>query len=183
MSERNQRGRSGLNRRRLLKAAGGVVAGVAALSGTASAHQSQFFGCSRVCTDTDGNYAVVAVDDTFECRPLETESDREDVPWDWGSYCYEAAEGEVIVGMLEEEVWVGNTRTEDGGCYLCVNPNACAEEHFYSPAAIIYHLYLNDTCGPCGDSITPKGNCRAYGAPGPDAPPWIWYQSDWRQND
>lgn len=53
-----------------LKMAGGTALAVTALSGTASAHQSKFFGCDRVNSGTDGDFAVVSVEVGYECREM-----------------------------------------------------------------------------------------------------------------
>ncbi|MFB6141499.1 MAG: hypothetical protein ABEJ26_13815 [Halosimplex sp.] len=152
-----------VDRRTVLKMAGGTAVAVTALSGTASAHQSKFFGCERVCSGTDGDYAVVSVDDGYECRLLENRGRDEDVPWDWDAHCYVAGEGEAVVGYLAEDQIQGDERTNKG-CWLCVNPNACAEEH-YEDARQIRSELDGSTCGPCEGEMNISVECESTAGP------------------
>lgn len=156
---------SGINRRRLLRSVGVAAAAFVGVSGTASAHKSKFFGCDRVCTGTQGSYAVVAVDDTFECREMPQASGSEDVPWDWTTYCYEAADDEVVVGLLEENVIEGSTENEDGTCALCLNGNDCAMAAYDSASAVVTALNESDTCGVCAGNVELSSSCTTYTAP------------------
>jgi len=169
-------GRStGVPRRQLLKTVGAGAIGLVAASGTASAHRSQFFGCSQVCTDTDGDYAVVYDRGDYECRPITRSSNRNNLPWDYGAYCYEADWDEAIVGMIEENVLVGDTTVEDGVCTLCVNPNRCAENYYDDPGDIVDALNEHDSCVPCQGSVELGDDCTVYGSSGrngDDDRPW-----------
>ena len=141
------------NRRRVLKGLGAATLGVAGATGTASAQQYQFDSCRRVCGDTDGDLAIVATDDGFECRPMTTESDDADVPWDWGAHCYTATEDEVIVGALEESAWQGRRLFDTWACELKLNPNACAKEHYEDAVDIRIALDGSESCGACAGTI------------------------------
>jgi hypothetical protein len=154
-----------LNRRQLLKTVGVGAAGLVAATGTASAHQSKFFGCSQVCTDTGGNYAVVNDGDSYECRRITRASDRGNLPWDWGAYCYEAEDDEAIVGLIEEDVLVGDT-IDDGECTLCLNPNNCAENYVSSAHDVATALNENEDCAPCDGEIVLGDDCEVYGSSG-----------------
>jgi len=155
-----------LNRRRLLQTVGAGVASLTALSGLASAHQSQFFGCSQVCTDTEGDYAVVFHRGEYECRPITRTSDRNNLPWDWTAYCYEADWDEAIVGMIEENVLVGNEIVDDGTCTLCLNPNRCAQNYYDDPGDIVDALNEDGTCAPCLGSVELGTDCDVSGSSG-----------------
>jgi len=167
-SETDRRRSTTLNRRRLLQTVGVGAASLTALSGIASAHQSQFFGCSQVCTDTEGNYAVVCHRGEYECRPIERTSERNNLPWDWDAYCYEADWDEAIVGMIEENVLVGDEIADDGTCRLCLNPNRCAENYVDDPSDIVDALDEDDTCAPCLGSVELGTDCEVYGSSGRD---------------
>jgi hypothetical protein len=142
-----------LDRRTVLKAAGGTAVAVAAFSGTASAHNGKFVGCERVCSGTDGDYAVVAVDGGYECRTLEKAGRREDVPWDWDAHCYTAGEDEAVVGYVAEDEY-----QQDGGCWLCLNPNDCAEAH-YDDARAVRAALDDSTCGACEGEMNISVGC------------------------
>jgi hypothetical protein len=157
----------GIDRRRLLKTIGATTAGLVAVSGTATAHRSQFTGCERVCTGTDGSFAVVAVDGTVTCREM-TATDGVDVPWDWQSYCYEAADDETVIGILEENVVQGSEVDPEGSCTFCPNPNACAEDAYDSVAAVVSTLDEDDTCGVCAGHVEAGSDCTTYTKPGDD---------------
>jgi|GEM_PF-1263144 len=157
---------TGINRRRLLRTVGVTAAAFVGVSGTASAHQSKFFGCERVCTGTQGSYAVVAVDDTYRCREMQQASGSADVPWDWTTYCYEAAGDEVVVGLLEENVIQGGTENPDGTCTLCLNGNDCATAAFDSPSDVVTALNESDTCGICAGNVEVSDSCTTTTAPG-----------------
>jgi len=160
--------RTGINRRRLLQTLGVAAAGFVGVTGTASAHQSKFFGCQRVCTGTQGSYAVVAVDDTYRCREMQQASGTTDVPWDWTTYCYEATDGEVVVGLLEENVVQGGTENENGSCTLCLNGNACAASAYGSASAVVTALNESDTCDVCAGNVEVSSSCTTYTAPPDD---------------
>lgn len=153
---------SAIGRRTVLKTAGGAAVGVAAFSGIASAHNGKFFGCERVCSGTDGDYAVVAVDDGYECRTLAKAGPREDVPWDWDAHCYTAAEGEAVVGYVAEDEY-----KKDEGCWLCLNPNDCAEVH-YDDARAVRDALDASTCGPCEGEMNISIGCEPATEPADD---------------
>jgi hypothetical protein len=151
-----------INRRSVLKLVGGTTVAVGAMSGTASATQSQFYGCSQVCTDTDGNLAVVSTDSGYECRLIEYKSDRGNEPWPYdNTYCYEYDEEteEAVVGIIEES---------DGDCILCVNPNNCAGNYYDDPADIVADLNSSSTCGRCEGAVRESSGdeCTVYGSSG-----------------
>jgi hypothetical protein len=152
---------TGINRRRVLKTLGGAAVGFVAVTGTASAHQSKFFDCQRVCTGTHGSYAVVAVDDAYQCREMTADSDHE-VPWDWQPYCYEAASNETVVGLIEENVIVGGKERENGTCTLCLNPNDCATAAYENASAVVDALNANDGCGVCAGNVVVGDDCTVY---------------------
>ncbi|WP_135366247.1 hypothetical protein [Halosimplex halophilum] len=151
-----------IDRRTVLKAAGGTAVAVTAFSGTASAHNGKFFGCERVCSGTDGDYAVVAVDDGYECRLLEKRGPREDVPWDWDAHCYTAAEGEVVVGYVAEDEY-----KKDEGCWLCLNPNDCAETR-NDDARAVRDALDTSTCSPCEGEMNISIGCEPATGPTDD---------------
>lgn len=157
----------GIDRRQLLKTIGATTAGLVAVSGTATAHRSQFTGCESVCTGTDGSFAVVAVDGTVTCREM-TATDGVDVPWDWQSYCYEAADDETVIGILKENVIQGSEVDPEGSCAFCPNPNACAEDAYDSVAAVVSTLDEADTCGVCAGHVEAGSDCTTYTKPGDD---------------
>ncbi|WP_459191424.1 hypothetical protein [Halosimplex sp. J119] len=116
---------TGVDRRGVLKMIGGATAGLGLLSGRVSAHSFTFDECETVCTDTDGNFAVVEVGTDIEGRELSPAPERE-TPWDHdNTFCYTAADDETVVGFIEEDVYRGDERADDG-CTLHVNPNDCA---------------------------------------------------------
>ncbi|NLV10615.1 hypothetical protein GOC74_11830 [Halomicrobium mukohataei] len=156
---------NGVDRRRVLKTIGAATAGLLAASGTAAAHETQFEGCDRVCTGTDGSFAVVAVDGTFTCRPM-TATSGVDVPWSWQSYCYEASADETIVGLLEENVVRGGTTDSNGSCSLCINPNDCAAAAYDSVDDIVAALDQNDACGVCAGHVEAGSDCTTYAVDG-----------------
>ncbi|WP_372478970.1 hypothetical protein ACAH01_09185 [Halomicrobium sp. HM KBTZ05] len=156
---------NGVDRRRVLKTIGAATAGLLAASGTAAAHETQFEGCDRVCTGTDGSFAVVAVDGTFTCRPM-TATSGVDVPWSWQSYCYEASADETIVGLLEENVVRGGTTDSNGSCSLCINPNDCAVAAYDSVDDIVAALDQNDACGVCAGHVEAGSDCTTYAVDG-----------------
>jgi len=167
----NDAGRDGgasnvMNRRKLLQTVGAGAAGLLVATGTATAHRSQFFGCSQVCTDTEGNYAVVSHRGTYECRPITRASDRNNLPWDWGAYCYEAETDEAIVGMIEEDVLVGEEVVDDGECMLCLNPNRCAEPFVEEAEQIVAALNDHGSCTPCLGDVVLGTDCKVYGSNG-----------------
>jgi len=151
-----------LDRRTVLKAAGGTAVAVAAFSGTGSAHNGKFFGCERVCSGTDGDYAVVAVDGGYECRTLEKAGRDEDVPWDWDAHCYTAGEGEVVVGYVAEDEY-----EQDEGCWLCLDPNDCAENH-YDDARAVRAALDGSTCGACEGEMNISIGCEPAAEPADD---------------
>ena len=151
-----------LDRRTVLKAAGGTAVAVAAFSGTGSAHNGKFFGCERVCSGTDGDYAVVAVDGGYECRTLEKAGRREDVPWDWDAHCYTAGEDEAVVGYVAEDEY-----EQDEGCWLCLNPNDCAEAH-YDDARAVRAALDDSTCGACEGEMNISIGCDPAAEPADD---------------
>ncbi len=145
-----------VNRRTVLKVVGGTTLALGGMSGVASAHAAQFSGCGRVCTDTDGNFAVVATGDGYEGRHLEAAS-AGDVPWSHdNTYCYEATDGERIVGFIEEDEW-----NQGEGCTLCLNPNDCATDHHDGAQDIIDNID-ESTIGVCEGVLT-TGNCTVSG--------------------
>ncbi|MFC7197255.1 hypothetical protein ACFQL4_25780 [Halosimplex aquaticum] len=146
--------------------AGGTALTVSLVSGTASAHRSKFFGCERVSTGTDGDFAVVSVDGGYECREMENEGPLEDVPWNWDAHSYVATEGEAVVGFMAENEVRGDDRANEG-CWLCVNPNACAEDRYDSAEQIREELD-NMTCGPCGSDVNISVGCEPAAEPGDD---------------
>jgi hypothetical protein len=159
--------RLAMNRRSVLQALG-TTAGLAGLVGTASArpHAFQFFGCSQVCTDTSGNYAVVATDDGYECRPIHRSSDRNNVAWDHSvTYCYEADGDEAIVGALQEDVRQGHDIDYSRNCTLCLNPNRCASNYYDSASEVAEALDESYTCGRCKGNVV-EGECTVYGSSG-----------------
>jgi len=135
---------------------------VSVVSGVASAnpHTFQFFGCSQVCSDTDGNKAVVDVGDGYECRRVVNESDRNNVPWSGKTYCYEVSDGESIVAVLEEDEY-----NQGEGCALCLNPNNCAENYYDSAEQVLAELDQS-TCGACESVDISIGGCTVYGSNG-----------------
>jgi len=151
-----------IDRRAVLKAAGETAVAVVAFSGTASAHNGKFFGCERVCSGTDGDYAVVAVDDGYECRTLEKAGPREDVPWDWDAHCYTAAGDEAVVGYVAEDEY-----ETDEGCWLCLNPNDCAEVH-YDDARAVRDALDASTCGLCDGEMNVSIGCEPATEPADD---------------
>lgn len=155
----------GIDRRQLLKTIGATTAGLVAVSGTATAQKTQFTGCERVCTGTNGSYAVVAVDDTVTCRSM-TATDGVDVPWDWQSYCYEAAEGETVIGILEADTATADS--SEGTCTFCPNPNPCADAAYDSVASVVSTLNGTGACGSCVGHIEAGGDCTTYTKPGDD---------------
>ncbi len=142
-----------VSRRDVLKTVGGGAVGLTAMTGTASAWQIQFYGCSQVCSGSQDGRAVVAVDGGYECRPMgEYTSDRQNQDWKWSSSCYEVSGAEAIVGMIE-------------GCAsetFCLNPNNCASNYYDSVDEII--AALNDS-GCCSGNIEP-GECDVTGTGG-----------------
>jgi len=166
--------RLAMNRRSVLQALG-TTAGLAGLVGTASArpHAFQFFGCSQVCADTSGNYAVVATDDGYECRPIHRSSDRNNVAWDHSvTYCYEADGDEAIVGALQEDVRQGHDIDHSRNCTLCLNPNRCASNYYEGADDVVDALNESHTCGLCQGNVV-EGECTVYGSSGkrPDREP------------
>jgi len=154
--------RPALDRRTVLKIAGGTAVSVAAFSGTASAHNGKFFGCERVCSGTDGDYAVVAVGDGYECRTLRRDGPRDDVPWDWDAHCYTATEGESVVGYVAEDEY-----RKDEGCWLCVNPNDCAADH-HDDAEAVRDAIDGSTCGSCEEEMNVSIGCEPAAEPADD---------------
>ena len=158
-SDRADTGTFDLGRRRALKLVGGSAIGLVAATGTASAHQFQFYGCSQVCSDSDGNRAVVATDGGYECRPMdkhdpEQASDRQNQAWSWTSACYEVGDGEAIVGVLED-------------CEFCVNPNNCASNYYDDVNEILADLNASGSgCGSCTGTITASTDCQVAGSNG-----------------
>jgi hypothetical protein len=166
-TDTDERGGFDVDRRKLLQLVGSAGVGLAVTTGGASArpHAFQFFGCSQVCADSDGNLAVVATDDGYECRSMDKTSDRNNVPWDWTSHCYEVEDGESIVGVLEENVWRGDQKDPNGVCTLCLNPNNCASNYYDSEADIKADLDADPGCGACVGNIE-SGSCTVYGSSG-----------------
>lgn len=151
-----------VNRRSVLKLLGGGALAIGALSGTASAAESVFFGCDRLCTDTDGNFAVVATGDGYEGRELEPAPYQGNVTWTHeNTFCYEAASDESIVGFVYERQFSGEIET-GRGCMLCLNPNECAADHHDGPEDIAQNID-ESTIGPCADSLA-HGECEIAGA-------------------
>lgn len=145
----NDHSGSAVNRRRLLKLVGRTAVGLGLWSGTASAHRFTFYGCETVCTDTDGNFAVVDTGDGYEGRTLSPDS-RRDVPWSHDhTFCYTAADGERVVGFVEENIYGGTCG--GNGCTLHVNPNDCVAVD----GREILKTLDRDTVGVCGSAIEP----------------------------
>jgi|GEM_PF-5675522 len=137
---------TGLGRRGVLKLIGGATAGLGLWSGTASAHAFTFEGCERVCTDTDGNYAVVEAGVRYEGRKLPAAPER-DAPWGHdNTFCYTAADDERVVGFIEEDEY-----RKGEGCTLHVNPNDCVSVG----ADEILSLIDRDTIGGCDGVLYP----------------------------
>ncbi|QLH83964.1 hypothetical protein [Halosimplex pelagicum] len=137
---------AGIDRRGVLKMIGGATAGIGLLSGTASAHRWTFDGCESVCTDTDGNYAVVEAGVRYEGRTLPAAPER-DVPWGHdNTFCYTAADDERVVGFIEEDEY-----RKGEGCTLHVNPNDCVSVG----ADEILSLIDRDTIGICDSELYP----------------------------
>ncbi|WP_436927936.1 outer membrane protein assembly factor BamB family protein [Halosimplex amylolyticum] len=153
-----------IKRRTVLKAAGVAVVGGAGATGRASAHQMHFFGCNEVCTDTDGNFAVVSVDGGYEGRELTAAAERDDVGWTHdNTYCYAASADEYVVGFVEEDVYRGDEKAGDG-CTLCLNPNDCAANHYDDPQEIIDDLNDDDTVDVCHGKLS-VGDCEVFESP------------------
>lgn len=135
-------------RRTVLQIAGGTAAGLAVVSGTASAHQSQFYGCTQVCSGTMNNLAVVkTAEGDFECRWMDRESERRNQDWSGTQHCYElSGDEQAVVGMIEKD----RIEDEDGNvtkeCVLCENPNRCAQNYYDSRDQIMADLEGNGTC-------------------------------------
>ena len=108
-----------INRRDLVKAAGATMVGVGAFAGTASAHRVKFYGCSQVCVDTAGDFAVIDTGSGLRCEEITQTSNRNDPPVrGWNQVlCLEVSGGEAIVGVCEG----GSNGTFDP------NPNRCAQ--------------------------------------------------------
>lgn len=150
-----------IDRRDVLKLAGGAVVGVGAFAGTASASNTQFMGCSQICAGTDEDDAVVLTDEGYECRTLDKQDEdlaveRDEAP-DIGFSaevyaCYEAAEDEAIVGVLHHEQ---DEDAETSVCGLCLNPNDCAAEYYESKEEILSSL----DCDRCDEIQT---ECIGY---------------------
>lgn len=156
-SERSGSRTFDVRRRRALQLIGTSVVGVATASGTASAHQFQFYGCSQVCSDTDEDRAVVATADGYECRRMDKQnpehaSDRQNQDWSWTSACYEVAEGEAVVGVLED-------------CEFCVNPNNCASNYYDDVSEIVADLNSGSNCTECSE-VTVSSDCDVTGSSG-----------------
>lgn len=148
---------SGVVRRDVLKIVGGSALGLTALTGTASAWQFQFYGCSQVCSDSRGSRAVVAVDGGYECRPTtEWNSNRQNQNWKWKSACYEVSGDEAIVGIVE-------SCTPDS-LKFCLNPNNCASNYYDTAEKIVAELNESGCCngnirvGSCDITGTGSGN-------------------------
>lgn len=146
--------------------AGGTALTVSLATGTASAHKSKFFGCKRVASGTDGDLAVVTADDGYECRRMENRGPSDDVPWDWDAHTYIAGEDEAIVGVIAEDEVRGDDRVNEG-CWLCLNPNTCAEAH-YDTAEQIRDELDTAACGPCGSDVSISEECEPASAPAAD---------------
>ncbi|QLH79062.1 hypothetical protein HZS55_17945 [Halosimplex rubrum] len=137
---------TGIDRRGVLKMIGGTTAGIGLLSGTASAHRWTFDGCESVCTDTDGNYAVVEAGVRYEGRKPQAAPER-DAPWGHdNTFCYTAADDERVVGFIEEDEY-----GKGEGCTLHVNPNDCVSVG----ADEILSLIDGTTIGACDDVLYP----------------------------
>ena len=156
-------GSARLDRRNLLKLAGGSAIGVAAVGqATAGGDQSQpehphqfvFFECEEVCTDAGGNHVVVHRDGKYTCERIAERRERENVTWTHdNTYCYSTDDNDEkppgqIVGAIEENEYRGNEHVGEG-CRLCLNPNECAEQFLPDdPCDVLDAL---DECGPCLD--------------------------------
>lgn len=133
-----------IDRRDVLKMTGAAVVGAGAFAGTASASNTQFLGCSEVCTGTDQDQAILRTGDGYECRVLDKQDDemastRPDLAFVAELYaCYEADEEEAIVGVLHRDADAGDEDTDVAG--LCLNPNDCAEEYYDSKEQILDEL-------------------------------------------
>lgn len=133
-----------IDRRDALKLAGGAIVGVGAFAGTASASNTQFLGCSRVCTGTDEDHVVLLTGDGYECRKLDKQDDEmaaesDDLAFAAEVYaCYEADEDEAIVGALHRDSDAGDDDTAVAG--LCLNPNDCATEYYDSREQLLSEL-------------------------------------------
>jgi len=147
-----------VNRRNVLKLVGGTTLALGGLTGAASAHSAQFSGCGRVCSDTDGDLAVVATGNGYEGRQMEAASGTGTVPWSHdNTYCYEAADDEVVVGFIEEKEW-----HQGEGCTLCLNPNQCATNHYDSAQEVIDNID-DASIGVCAGTLS-TGDCTVTGA-------------------
>lgn len=159
-------GRFSIARRNVLKALGGSVVAVGALSGTASAHASQFFGCTQVCSDTDNSKAIVYVDGSYELRDLDKNdpdsySERKNVPWaPYASACYELMDDEAAV------VGVVHTLESEGRCEVCLNPNRCAQNYVDDRQDVMDDLSMYDL--ECGDFVWGT-DCEVYTSNGSPA--------------
>ncbi|MFC6825236.1 hypothetical protein [Halopelagius fulvigenes] len=141
-----------VNRRRLLQLVGGTTVGLGLWPGAASARAFTFDGCETVRTDTDGNFAVVDTGDGYEGRELSSAS-RHDTPWSHDqTFCYTAADGEKVVGFIEENRYRGTC--EGDSCTLHVNPNDCT----VVGAREILERLDGDTVGICDSVIEPACN-------------------------
>ncbi|WP_123539066.1 hypothetical protein [Halosimplex salinum] len=143
---------TGLDRRSVLKLVGAGAVGITATTGTASAWQFQFYGCSQVCSDSRNSRAVVAVDGGYECREMkEYNSDRQNQDWAWASACYEVSGDESVVGIVET-----CNREEPE---FCENPNNCASNHYGTVDEVVAEL---NEIGCCKRDIVP-GSCDVSG--------------------
>ena len=109
-TERTEQG-SQMKRRNVLKAAGVGAIGVGAITGTASATHSvskwAFFGCSQVCVNAKGAYAVVWTDEGCEKRSINRRSYRGNLDWEF-IYCRSVDDDEAIVGFCYDETFQEN---------------------------------------------------------------------------
>lgn len=141
-----------LDRRSVLKLLGGTTLAGGTMIGTASADRSAFTGCRRVCTDTEGNFAVVATGDGYEGRRMDRKPRQRNVPWTHeNTFCYEASRDEHVVGFVNENQVRGDVLTEDD-CTLCLNPNDCASDYHDGGADVIATID-EGTIGACAGNL------------------------------
>ena len=89
----------------------------------------------------------------------EQSSNRQNQDWSWTSACYEVADGEAIVGVLED-------------CAFCVNPNNCASNYYDDVGEILADLNASGSgCGGCTGSIEASTDCDVAGTGGGNGNP------------
>lgn len=159
MAPEDTSGTAGFSRRNVLKTVGAGAVGATVLTGTASAWKFQFYGCSQVCSDSNGAYAVVSVGGDYETRELDEQSQRQNQEWKWESWCYEVSGDESVVAVIEK-------CAEGSDTTLCFNPNNCASNHYSSEQEVFDAVQENSNLdcveemeiGGCDTSGTGGGN-------------------------